>query len=97
MATPFPVAFNPASHQTNGEHRAPCTRVLRLFQADPEPFNTVFCANATTGMKHVVVAFADQKGDLEYRYHVDAHTSLVGMRGLAGETTCFSSEAEVEI
>jgi len=70
--------------------------VLRLFDADPEQFDIVFCANATAGMKLVLEAFTARKGGFKYRYHVDAHTSLVGVRELAREATCFSSDAEVE-
>ena len=71
--------------------------MLHLFNADPEQFDIVFCANATAGMKLVLEAFTAQKGGFKYRYHVDAHTSLVGVRELASEATCFSSDVEVEI
>lgn len=59
----------------------------------------VFCANATAGMKLVMEAFTAQEGGFAFRYHADAHTSLVGMRELArtGGVTCFSSDAEVEL
>ncbi|CUS13750.1 unnamed protein product [Tuber aestivum] len=92
-----PHSPSPSSQQTTKRLDDIRHRVLRLFNADPEQFDIVFCANATAGMKLVLEAFTAQKGGFEYRYHLDAHTSLVGMRELASEATCFSSDAEVEI
>ncbi|RPA92144.1 PLP-dependent transferase [Choiromyces venosus 120613-1] len=92
-----PHSPSPSSQQTTKRIDDIRHRVLRLFNADPEQFDIVFCANATAGMKLVLEAFTAQKDGFKYRYHVDAHTSLVGVRELAIETTCFSSDAEVEL
>lgn len=57
----------------------------------------VFCANATAGIKLVLEAFTAQKDGFRFKYHRDAHTSLVGVRELANESTCFDSDSEVEL
>ncbi|KAG0638497.1 pyridoxal phosphate-dependent transferase [Tuber brumale] len=92
-----PHSPSPSSQQTTKRIDDVRHRVLHLFNADPEQFDVVFCANATAGMKLVLEAFTAREEGFKYRYHVDAHTSLVGVRELASETTCFSSDAEVEI
>lgn len=77
-------------------------RTLRFLGADPEHFDLVFVANATAGIKLVADAFRDLAektwtGSFWYGYHKDAHTSLVGVRELAGaEARCFTGDAEVE-
>ncbi|OJD32433.1 molybdenum cofactor sulfurase [Diplodia corticola] len=71
-------------------------RLLRMFHADPEDFDVVFVANATAGVKLVLEAFRDQPGGFAYAYHRECHTSLVGVRELARQHRCFSSDAEVD-
>jgi molybdenum cofactor sulfurtransferase len=72
-------------------------KVLQLFNADPEDFDVVFVANATAGIKLVAEAFRDSEGGFQYGYHVDAHTSVVGVRELATRgQRCFSSDKDVE-
>ncbi|KAL2859841.1 putative molybdenum cofactor sulfurase protein (HxB) [Aspergillus lucknowensis] len=73
-------------------------RALRFFNANPDDFDLVFVANATAGIKLVADSLRDftPKG-YWYGYHVDAHTSLVGARELAGAgTRCFVTDEEVE-
>jgi molybdenum cofactor sulfurtransferase len=73
-------------------------RVLRFFNADPDEFDLVFVANATAGIKLV----ADSLRDFDHRgfwygYHIDAHTSLIGVRELAEMGyRCFQSDDEME-
>jgi molybdenum cofactor sulfurtransferase len=73
-------------------------RMLRFFNADPDEFDLVFVANATAGIKLV----ADSLRDFDHRgfwygYHIDAHTSLVGVRELAEMGyQCFHSDNEME-
>lgn len=57
----------------------------------------VFCANATAGIKLVLEAFAAQSEGFKFKCHADAHTSLVGVRELASESTCFGSDLEAEL
>ncbi|KAK2792493.1 hypothetical protein FQN51_001666 [Onygenales sp. PD_10] len=73
-------------------------RVLRFFNASPDDFDVVFVANATAGIKLVADALRDNdEGGFWYGYHVDAHTSLVGVREVAGQgRRCFVDDKEVE-
>ncbi|KAJ5526192.1 hypothetical protein N7494_012842 [Penicillium frequentans] len=59
-------------------------RVLRFFNADPEEYDLVFVANATAAIKLVTdsIRDSDHRG-FWYGYHIDAHTSLVGVREVA--------------
>ncbi|KAJ5748739.1 uncharacterized protein N7511_010435 [Penicillium nucicola] len=73
-------------------------RVLRFFNADPDEFDLVFVANATAGIKLVADSLrdSDHRG-FWYGYHIDAHTSLVGVRELAEMGyQCFQSDEEME-
>ncbi|KAL4973940.1 molybdenum cofactor sulfurase [Aspergillus desertorum] len=71
-------------------------RALRFFNADPDEFDLVFVANATAGIKMVADAFRDSAQGFWYGYLVDAHTSLVGVRELAGMgSRCFVNDNEV--
>jgi len=71
-------------------------RLLGFFNADPETFDVIFVANATAGIKLVMEAFRDQENGFWYGYHRDSHTSLVGVREVAKQHRCFTSDAEVE-
>ncbi|EJT72744.1 molybdenum cofactor sulfurase [Gaeumannomyces tritici R3-111a-1] len=87
-------------------------RALRFLGADPAHFDLVFVANATAAIKLVADAFRDLaertwSGSFWYGYHKDSHTSLVGVRELAGgagvasgnsagHARCFGSDMEVE-
>ena len=61
----------------------------------------MFVANATAAIKLVADAFhgaaaSKSRGRFTYRYHHDAHTSLIGVRELAGRWRCFRDDADVE-
>ena len=83
-------------------------KALRFFGADPAHFDLIFTANATAAIKIVAEGFRDLAiGDLAvasstsrsfwYGYHIDSHTSLVGVREYtSGNFHCFSSDEEVE-
>lgn len=73
-------------------------RALRFFNADPDVFDLVFAANATAGIKLVADALRDFDDDgFWYGYHVDAHTSLVGVREVAEKgRRCFITDGEVD-
>ncbi|KAK8224784.1 pyridoxal phosphate-dependent transferase [Phyllosticta capitalensis] len=71
-------------------------RLLQLFHANPDDFDVVFVANATAGIKLVLEAFRDQPQGFSYLYHVDSHTSLVGIRECAQQHHCFASDSEVD-
>ncbi|KAL6709726.1 hypothetical protein ACN47E_001155 [Coniothyrium glycines] len=70
-------------------------RLLALFNADPQEFDVVFVANATSGIKLVMDAFRDREEGFWYGYHRDAHTSLIGVREVAVQHQCFASDQEV--
>ncbi len=80
-------------------------RLLRYFNADPEHFDLVFVANATAGIKLVAEAMREAEGGFAYAYHVDSHTSLVGVREVGvkgrylghGEVEEWVRELETEI
>ncbi|KAK5113863.1 hypothetical protein LTR85_010396 [Meristemomyces frigidus] len=69
--------------------------LLRYFHADPEHFDLVFTANATAAIKLVMEAFREQKEGFSYGYHVDSHTSIVGVRESAKAHQCLESDEEV--
>lgn len=70
-------------------------RVLEFFHADPNDFDVVFVANATAAIK--LVGYCFQEKGFWYGYHMDAHTSLVGVREQAEEGYhCFSSDKELD-
>ncbi|KAN0071519.1 Pyridoxal phosphate-dependent transferase [Elaphomyces granulatus] len=73
-------------------------RVLRFFNAEPDDFDVVFVANATAGIKLVADALRDYEASgFWYGYHVDAHTSLIGVREIAERgSKCFLTDDEVE-
>ena len=57
--------------------------LLSFLQADPTLFDVVFTANATAAAKLVAESLRDNPGGFAYIYHIDSHTSLVGIRELA--------------
>lgn len=73
-------------------------RALRFFNADPEEFDLVFVANATAAIKLVADSLRDSTPQgFWYGYHLDAHTSLVGVRELADMgNRCFITDGEVD-
>ena len=71
-------------------------QVLRFFNASPDHFEVVFTANATAAIKLVGDLFRDLESGFRYAYHVESHTSLVGVRELAcGGNSCFSTDEEL--
>ncbi|KIW03302.1 uncharacterized protein PV09_05513 [Verruconis gallopava] len=71
-------------------------RLLGLFNASPDDFEVVFVANATAGIKLVMDALRDSSEGYWLGYHIDSHTSLVGMREVANRYLCFGSDEDVE-
>lgn len=74
-------------------------QALKFFKADPEHFDLIFVANATAAIKLVMDCMFNhsQKAASWYGYHVDSHTSLVGVRETAGGSYgCFKSDKEVD-
>ena len=74
-------------------------QALRFFKADPEHFDLIFVANATSAIKLVMDCLADhsRRAVSWYNYHTDSHTSLVGVRENTGAfSRCFLSDKEVD-
>ncbi|KAI8941676.1 hypothetical protein NX059_002888 [Plenodomus lindquistii] len=70
--------------------------VLGLFNADPTHFDIVFTANATASIKLVAEGLSGNEKGFDYYYHLNSHTSLVGVRELAIRSHCLSSREEME-
>jgi molybdenum cofactor sulfurtransferase len=67
-----------------------------MLNADPELYDIVFVANATAGIKLVVEGFCGSPNGFRFTFLRDAHTSLVGVKGLAKEFACLSEDEVVE-
>ena len=98
---------NPHTHSPSSELSTETVenarlQALRFFKADPDHFDLVFVANATAAIKLVadcVLDYSNSKGSsgFWYGYHGDSHTSLVGVREVAGsKATCFETDKDVE-
>jgi molybdenum cofactor sulfurtransferase len=90
-----PHSASPSSQQSTQLVEDVRLELLRFFKADPEEYDLVFTANATAAIKLVMEAFREQEAGFWYGYHVDSHTSLVGVRESAREHRCFGSDEEV--
>ena len=92
---------NPHSASLSSQHSTQMVEsvrldLLRYLGADPDYFDLVFTANATAGIKLVMDAFREHDGGFWYGYHIDSHTSLVGVREVAKSHKCFAADGEVE-
>lgn len=76
-------------------------KALHFLGADPKYYDLVFVANATAAVKMVADAFRDLAEKTPnkafwYGWHREAHTSLVGVRELAGgDYYCFENDSDV--
>lgn len=91
-----PHSQSPSSQLTTKRINDTRLRVLQLFNASPEDYDIIFCANATAGMKLVLEAYTAQGQTFSYRYHKDCHTSAVGMREVSDDARCFLNDQDVE-
>lgn len=75
-------------------------RALKFFNASPDEFDLVFVQNATAAIKlvsEILQSYSEDQGGFWYGYHGDAHTSLIGIREVAGAGyTCFDNDMDVE-
>ena len=70
---------------------------LRFFHASPDDYDLVFTANATAAIKLVGELVRDSAADFRYGYHVESHTSLVGLREMTRDGgVCFSDEQSLK-
>jgi molybdenum cofactor sulfurtransferase len=70
-------------------------KLLKYCNASPKHFDVVFVANATAAVKLVAEAFRDLPAGFDYAYHQDCHNSLVGIRQLARDSRCITSEHDL--
>ncbi|KAK4541603.1 hypothetical protein LTR36_007900 [Oleoguttula mirabilis] len=91
-----PHSASPSSQRSTQEVETARITLLRFFNADPEHFDLVFTANATAAIKLVMEAFREQQEGFWYGYHVESHTSIVGVRECATDNRCFGSDEEVD-
>lgn len=92
-----PHSASPSSQSSTRQVESARIAALGLFNADPKHFDLVFTANATAGIKLVQEAFMTHTAGFWYGYHVDSHTSLVGVReGATAGSLCFRSDEEIE-
>ena len=87
-----PHSRSPSSVNTTNRITETRRRVLELFNADPDLFDVVFVANATAGIKLIGDGFCGSRNGFRYKYLRDAHTSLVGVGGVAREAKCLSEK-----
>ncbi|KAI5811490.1 pyridoxal phosphate-dependent transferase [Peziza echinospora] len=87
-----PHSQSPSSQLTTRRIRDVRLRVLRLFNANPDEYDVVFCANATAGVKLLLETFAGQEEGFDYYYHKDCHTSIIGVREVADHMKCLTTE-----
>jgi molybdenum cofactor sulfurtransferase len=97
-----PHSQSPSSRLSTIRIESVRAQVLAFFKADPEHFDLVFVANATAAIKLVMDGLRGHDrtrgaNPFWYGYHIDSHTSLVGVReAAAAGAKCFASDTEVE-
>ena len=91
-----PHSASPSSQKSTDEIENVRLQLLQLFNADPDHFDLVFTANATAAIKLVSDAFRENEGGFSFAYHVDSHTSLVGVREVSEHHCCLESDPEVD-
>lgn len=91
-----PHSASPSSQLSTRQIDDVRLQLLAFFKADPEEFDLVFTANATAGIKLVAEALREQDGGFWFGYHVESHTSVVGLRTVAREGQCFDGDEAVE-
>lgn len=91
-----PHSMSPSSQRSTEAVERIRLEALSYFGADPIHFDLVFTANTTAAIKLVMEAFREQDDGFWFGYHVDSHTSLVGVREAAQTHRCFVSDNDVE-
>ena len=94
-----PHSNSPSSMLSTDVIESTRLQALTFFRADPEHFDLIFVANATAAIKLVMYCLSNhsRRAKSWYSYHADCHTSLVGVREIAGGSSrCFTSDKEVD-
>ncbi|KAM0240770.1 hypothetical protein ACHAP5_007861 [Fusarium lateritium] len=87
-----PHSASPSSQQSTSRVEDARMNLLTFFGADPAEYDVVFVANATAGVKLVVDAMRTQPDGFLYAYHQACHTSLVGVREEAVDSTSINDD-----
>lgn len=87
-----PHSGSPSSQLSTNRIEDTRVNALKFFNTSPEDFDIVFVANATAGIKLVMDAFRGVDGGFNYGYHIDAHTSVVGVRETTFYSRCLNDE-----
>lgn len=91
-----PHSTSPSSLRSTQLIESVRLQALEFVGADPEVFDLIFTSNTTAAIKLVMEAMREQDGGFWFGYHVDSHTSVVGVREAAREHRCFELDEEVE-
>lgn len=91
-----PHSTSPSSMRSTQLIESVRLQAMEFLGADPDVFDLVFTSNTTAAIKLVAEAMREQDGGFWFGYHVDSHTSVVGVREAAQEHHCFESDLEVE-
>lgn len=83
-----PHSSSPSSQHSTSRIEDARMNLLSFFNADPAEYDVVFVANATAGVKLVVDAMRCQPQGFFFAYHQACHTSLVGAREEALQSSC---------
>lgn len=84
-----PHSASSASQATSNRIDDTRLRLLNFFNADPAEYDLIFVSNATAGIKLVVEALRSSPGGFSFAYHDACHTSAIGIREEATQSTCF--------
>ena len=94
LSNPHSNTIHPSESSTIAEETR--AKVLSFLHADPMHFDVVFTANATAAIKLVVECFTGHENGFDYLYHLNSHTSIVGVREVARQSRCLASDEETE-
>ncbi|EEU48474.1 uncharacterized protein NECHADRAFT_90012 [Fusarium vanettenii 77-13-4] len=87
-----PHSASPSSQNSTSRIEDARMNLLNFFGADPAEYDVVFVANATAGVKLVVDAMRTLPQGFLYAYHEACHTSLVGAREEAIDSSLIDDE-----
>ncbi|KAM5356076.1 hypothetical protein ACJ41O_002722 [Fusarium nematophilum] len=88
-----PHSASTASQNSTSRIEDARMNLLTFFGADPAEYDVVFVANATAGVKLVVDAMRAQPQGFSYTYHQACHTSLIGAREEAVDSSSIDDDA----
>ncbi|CCU76311.1 molybdenum cofactor sulfurase protein [Blumeria hordei DH14] len=91
-----PHSVSPSSQLSSKRIDETRQQVLEFFNADPKEFDVVFVSNATAGIKLVMDSFRGQDASFNYAYHLESHTSIIGVRENSQRSYCWN-DSEVEL